>query len=334
MGPAEVGPNGAGLAWPLALLAVLAAAGAGWLARGVVLRARRSKGSGEQDVPLADMLESALGVTPIGIGFADRELRFVLVNQAFARFNGLTPQAHVGRPVRELLPARAWEIGEPLLRRVLETGEPVLGVHIRLGEPGTRGPVRDFYGNIFPVRGPWGRVLWVGATVLDVTARVRTEEERERLLAALRESEARFRALSESGVIGVLVADRERLVEANDAFLELMWVYDYESFRFLDVNQAAIDQYGWTREEFLRMTIREIRPPEELAVFDEKLRRRGRGVTLGGRYRHWRKDGGRIEVEISSQEVLYGGMRARLVLATDVTARVRMQEDVQRFVSL
>jgi two-component system cell cycle sensor histidine kinase/response regulator CckA len=439
MGPAEVGPDGAGLAWPLALLAVLAAAGAGWLARGVVLRARRSKGSGEQNVPLADMLESALGATPIGIGFADRELRFVLVNQAFARFNGLTPTAHVGRPVRELLPARAWEIGEPLLRRVLETGEPVLGVHIRLGQPASREPVRDFYGNIFPVRGPWGRVLWVGATVLDVTARVRTEEERERLLAALRESEARFRALSESGVIGVLVADRERLVEANDAFLELigysraemleglirwsgitppeyaeadaralreltetgvvrpfekeyvrkdgsrvpvvvggavtghqplewtsfvidaserkraeaevrasearyrslfdrlpapMWVYDYESFRFLDVNQAAIDQYGWTREEFLRMTIREIRPLEELAAFDEKLRRRGPGVTLGGRYRHQRKNGDQIEVEISSQEVLYGGMRARLVLATDVTARVRMQEDVQRFVSL
>ena len=326
-----------------------------------------------------------------------------------------------------------------MLRRVLETGEPVLGVHIRLGEPGGREAVRDFYGNIFPVRSPRGRVLWVGATVLDVTARVRTEEERERLLAALRESEARFRALSESGVIGVLVADPERILEANDAFLELigysrpemlegrirwsgitppeyaeadaralrelldtgvvrpfekeylrkdgsripvvvggaitghqpvewtsfvldaterkraeaevrasdaryrslfdripapMWVYDFASLRFLDVNQAAIDQYGWTREEFLRMTIREIRPPEELPVFEERIRRRGPGLTLGGRYRHWRKDRSPIEVEISSQEVLYGGMRARLVLATDVTGRVRMHEDVQRFVSL
>ena len=347
-------------------LAVLGAAGAGWFAREVVRRFRRAKPADDQGVPLPHMLKAALGATPIGIGFADRELRFALVNEAFARFNGLTPEAHVGRPVRDLLPARAWELGEPLLRRVLETGEPVLGVHIRLGEPGGREAVRDFYGNIFPVRSPRGRVLWVGATVLDVTARVRAEEERERLLAALRESEARFRALSESGVIGVLVADPERILEANDAFLELIgysrpemldgrirWAGsprpsmprrtlgpcvscsipascalrkgvppegrppgarggrrgDHRSSsrwsgprfvldvsraeasrgggpreraavpqsvrsdpgadvglrlrdpgRFLDVNQAAMAQYGWTREEFLRMTIRDIRP--------------------------------------------------------------------------
>ncbi len=427
------------LDWPLTLLIVLAGVGAGWLAREMVLRFRRPKMPGSHGVPLADMLESALGATPIGIGFADRELRFVRVNKAFAQYNGISPEAHVGRPVKELIPARAWQVGEPLLRRVLETGEPVLGVHVRLGEPGGRESNRDFYGNVFPVRGPWGRVLWVGATVLDVTARVRSEEERERLLAALRESEARFRALFDSGVMGVLVGDRDRVFEANEAFLDLvgysrtemlegqlkwkaisppehaeaderalreladtgvvrpfekelfrkdgtripvvvggavtgheplewtsfildaserkraeaeilasetryrslferipapMWVYDFESLRFLDVNQSAIDQYGWTREEFLRMTIRDVQPPEDLPAFDERLRRRAPGLTLGGRFRHCRKDGSRIEVEVSSQEVLYGGMRSRLVLAIDVTGRVRMQEDVQRFVSL
>jgi PAS domain S-box-containing protein len=439
MVPSEAGWHVAGLAWLLASLALLGAAGVAWFLRASIRRGRRRKSIGDDGVSLPIMLEAALSATPIGIAFADRELRFVRVNQAFARFNGLPPEAHVGRPVRQLLPARAWEIGEPLLRRVFETGEPVLGVHVRLGEPGGPQPVRDFYGNLFPVRSPWGRVLWVGATMLDVSTRVRTEEERERLVAALRESEARFRALSESGVIGVLVADRERILEANDAFLDLMgysraemlagdirwseitppeyaeadaralqelmdtgvvrpfekeyirkdgsrvsvviggaitghqpvewtsfvldasgrkraeaemrasearyrslfdrlpapmWVYDNESLRFLDVNQAAIDQYGWTREEFLRMTIREIRPPEELPMFDERIRRRSPGLTLGGRARHWRKDGTRIEVETSSQEVLYGGMRARLVLASDVTGRVRMEEDVQRFVSL
>ncbi len=438
MGPADPGAP-AGLAWALVPLVALAAAGAGWAARGLRERRRRAGATGGHDLPLLGMLESALAATPIGIGFADRAFRFVRVNDAFARFNGISPEAHVGRPVRELLPPRALAVAEPLIHRVFATGEPVLGVHVRLGEPTAAEPVRDFYGNIFPVRGPRGRVAWVGATVLDVSARMRTEEERERLVAALRESEARIRALSESGVIGMLVATPDRVVEANDAFLELigcsraelvagaihlsaitppeyaeadaraldelretgvvrplekellrkdgsrvpvviggaiterspvewtcfvideserkraeagmlasearyrslfdrlpapMWVYDYGSLRFLDVNQAAIDQYGWTREEFLRMTIRDIRPVEDLAAFDARLKARSPGVTIGGRFRHRRKDGGVIEAEVASQEVLFGGMRARLVLATDVTARVRMEEDVQRFVSL
>ncbi len=429
----------AGIGGSVLVLAMLAAATAGWVARGLMQRARRARALAPEDAPSPGMLESALAVTPIGIGFADRDLRFVRVNNAFARFNGISPEAHVGRPVRELLPPRAVAVAEPLIRRVFDTGEPVLGVHVRLGEPSASEPVRDFYGNLFPVRGPDGRVVWVGATVLDMTARMRTENERERLVAALRESQARVRALSESGVIGMLVASAERIIEANDAFLDLlgysrdemragviqwggmtppefadadaralqelretgvvrpfekeflrkdgsrvpvviggaitgqsplewtcfvideserkraeaemlasearyrslfdrlpspMWVYDYETLRFLDVNQAAIDHYGWTREEFFRMSIRDIRPAEDLAAFDARLRARGPGVTVGGRFRHWRKDGSTIEVEIASQEVLFGGMRARLVLATDVTERVRIEEDVQRFVSL
>ena len=438
MSPADPATQ-AGLSGPVALLVLLAAAAVGWLARGLFQRPRRPRAVEPEAAPPPSMLESALAVTPIGIGFADRNLRFVRVNDAFARFNGITPDAHVGRSVRELLPARALTVAEPLIRRVFDTGEPVLGVHVRLGEPSASEPVRDFYGNLFPVRGPDGRVAWVGATVLDVTTRMRTELERERLVAALRESQARVRALSESGVIGMLVANPERIIEANAAFLDLlgysreemlagalhwggmappefaeadaralqelretgvvrpfekeylrkdgsrvpvviggaitgqsplewtcfvideserrraeaemhasearyrslfdrlpapMWVYDYESFRFLDVNQAAIDQYGWTREEFLRMSIRDIRPPEDLAAFDDRLRARGPGVTVGGRFRHRRKDGRTLEVEVASQEVLFAGIRARLVLATDVTERVGIEEDVQRFVSL
>src|SRR5579859_2936748 len=154
MGPADPGAP-AGLAWPLVPLVVLAAAAAGWVARGLLKR-RRSGTAGSDDLPLLGMLESALAATPIGIGFADRAFRFVRVNEAFARFNGISPEAHVGRPVRELLPAPALAVAEPLIRRVFDTGEPVLGVHVRLGEPTAAEPVRDFYGNIFPVRGPRG----------------------------------------------------------------------------------------------------------------------------------------------------------------------------------
>ena len=195
MDPTDAGAQAAGLAWPLVALVVLGAAGAGWFAREAVRRFRRAKPAGDQGVPRQDAPGRALGATPIGIGFADR--------------GPLCPGERSVRPVqrvdpggpcrpagpRAAPPPGAWELGEPLLRRVLETGEPASGVHIRLGEPGGREAVR-VSSDIFPVRRPPGCALWgVGATVLDVTAR-RTEEERERLLAALRESEARFRALS------------------------------------------------------------------------------------------------------------------------------------------
>ena len=85
MDPTDAGAQAAGLAWPLVALVVLGAAGAGWFAREVVRRFRRAKPAGDQGVPLPHMLKAALGATPIGIGFADRELRFALVNEAFAR---------------------------------------------------------------------------------------------------------------------------------------------------------------------------------------------------------------------------------------------------------
>jgi PAS domain S-box-containing protein len=322
---------------------------------------------------------------------------------------------------------------------VLDTGEPALGLEVQLPPPGNLENVRHFIVNLYPVRDPRGETCWVGASITDVTALRRTQQDRERLLAALRESEARFRALSESGVIGVLVADPERILEANDAFLDLlgysraemlagqirwseitppeyaaldqraiaqlletgvcppfekeycrkdgsrvpivigaaitqqaplewacfvidaserkraeqelreseqryrslfdrnpspMWVYDSETLAILDVNQAAVEHYGWSREELLRLTIRDLRPPSERAAFEAALRRRGPGLTINGRFRHWRKDGSPLEVDVNTQEVTFRGAPARLVLALDVTARVRAEEDVQRFVSL
>ncbi|HET8622461.1 MAG TPA: PAS domain S-box protein, partial [Gemmatimonadales bacterium] len=144
--------------------------------------------------------------------------------------------------------------------------------------------------------------------VIDISERKRAEQ-------VVRESEQRYRSLF-------------------DRNPSPMWVYDFNTLAILDVNQAAVDHYGWSREEFLALTIRDLRPPTELAALDDALSRRGPGVTVNGRFRHWRKDGTVMEVEVTSQEVAFRGVRARLVLALDVTARVRAEEDVQRFVSL
>jgi PAS domain S-box-containing protein len=108
-----------------------------------------------------------------------------------------------------------------------------------------------------------------------------------------------------------------------------MWVYDYESLRFTDVNDAALKHYGYSRTEFLRMTIRDIRPREELEAMEEALRTAGprRGPS---HFRHLRKDGTVIDVEITSFEFVFSGRRARLVIAQDITARMRADEELRR----
>jgi diguanylate cyclase (GGDEF)-like protein/PAS domain S-box-containing protein len=102
-----------------------------------------------------------------------------------------------------------------------------------------------------------------------------------------------------------------------------MWVYDGATLRFLDVNDAAIAHYGYSRAEFLAMTIKDIRPPEDIP---ELLRTTADGQDLdaAGPWRHRTKDGGDILVRISTHRVPLSTVDARHVMAQDVTA----QEDL------
>lgn len=101
-----------------------------------------------------------------------------------------------------------------------------------------------------------------------------------------------------------------------------MWIYDRETLSFLAVNEAAIRHYGYSRGEFLAMTIKDIRPPEDIPWLLEKVA----GVTPGmnsASSRHCKKDGTLIDVEIVSHTLRFGGRRAELVLSMDVTDRKR-----------
>ncbi len=108
-----------------------------------------------------------------------------------------------------------------------------------------------------------------------------------------------------------------------------MWVYDIKTFAFLAVNDAATTHYGYSREEFLAMTIKDIRPPEQV----DALLRNVAGVTEGldkaGSWQHSLKDGRIIEVEITSHTLVFGNRRAELVLAYDITERNRMEKQLR-----
>jgi hypothetical protein len=105
-----------------------------------------------------------------------------------------------------------------------------------------------------------------------------------------------------------------------------MWVYDAETLAFLDVNDAAIRNYGYTRDEFLAMTIRDIRPPEDVtAMLQDVAARGGPGSPAPKVWRHRRKDGTEIDVEITAGRIELDGRRAALVLAHDVSDRKQLE---------
>jgi PAS domain S-box-containing protein len=132
---------------------------------------------------------------------------------------------------------------------------------------------------------------------------------------ALQESERRYR----------------RMFAANP---QPMWVFDLDTLAFLDVNDAAIRRYGYCREEFLAMTIKDIRPPEEIPRLFDTLAAvasdQGRaGINTPGIWRHRRRDGSEMLVEITSHELDFGGRRGRVVLAHEVTAVVEAERQLR-----
>jgi PAS domain S-box-containing protein len=93
------------------------------------------------------------------------------------------------------------------------------------------------------------------------------------------------------------------------------WVYSFDTLAFLDVNDLAVRSYGWSREEFLAMTIADIRPREDVpALMADVTRMRGAPGGTSGPWRHVRKDGSVVQVDISFLTLPFSGRSARLVV--------------------
>ena len=167
---------------------------------------------------------------------------------------------------------------------------------------------------------PWGAITLItsddsrtfGPADLDLAAelarRAATTVETARLMQSLAVSEERYRLLFEANPLP-------------------MWVYDAETLRFLAVNEAAVRHYGFTRSEFLAMRITDIRPIEDVdAVLADLAQRGGPGSPAPGTWRHRKKDGSIIDVEITAGKVRFEDRPAALVLSHDVTERLRLEE--------
>jgi PAS domain S-box-containing protein len=158
--------------------------------------------------------------------------------------------------------------------------------------------------------------------------------------AATFESEKPGLILTSGALVSVLVAlivwslarSRERMRDKESDFRFLfdknpvaMWVYDVETLDFLEVNDSAVARYGYSRDEFRRMRITDIRPPEDVPRLQQIVRERGQGLSHSGEWRHLTKDGRQLSVVVSGHGLTFAGRPASLVSSTDVTERKRAE---------
>ncbi|MGE0824531.1 MAG: ATP-binding protein [Candidatus Binatia bacterium] len=146
----------------------------------------------------------------------------------------------------------------------------------------------------------------------ELAEKARALEEREHLL---RESAAQSRLLFEKNP-------------------QPMWIFDLTTLSFLEVNEQAVQHYGYTREEFLSMTLKDIRPVEDVARLLEDVEQTkpssALAFRLAGQWRHRKKDGTIIHVELSAVPTSFNGRQGVLVLVTDVTKQAQMEDALRQ----
>jgi PAS domain S-box-containing protein len=105
-----------------------------------------------------------------------------------------------------------------------------------------------------------------------------------------------------------------------------MWIYDQETLIFLDVNEAAVDHYGYARDEFLKMRLTDIYPKEDVPLVAKPAKGKRARLPQSGECRHVKKDGSIIHVEITSRKLDFQNTRAVITTANDITKNKIIQQ--------
>jgi two-component system cell cycle sensor histidine kinase/response regulator CckA len=235
----------------------------------------------------------------VGMWTVGAEGRTTFMNARMADLLGCDRAAAVGMPTTEFFFA---EDRPAMAERFAKRRDGLAGTYEqRFRRPdGAAGVLSMESSPLYDAQGHYEGVLGIAT---DITERRRIEE-------ALRASEVRYR----------LMFDNSPLPK---------WMYDVETLRFLDVNDAAVRDYGYAREDFLAMTIKDIRPPEDVPALLEAER----GANTTPRFGVWRllkKSGEIIQVEITKHTFTLGERAARLAVGRDVTERLRLEEQLRQ----
>ncbi len=151
------------------------------------------------------LLDTLFASAPVGLGFWDRELRYVRINEALAAINGLPSEAHLGRTLSEVLPGLDEQVVQDY-RRVLETGEPIVDQEASGETPAAPGKRRYWLASYYPVRGADGQPLGVGGVVTEITERKQAEAD---LQARARQQAV----VAELGLLALTADDLDTLMD-------------------------------------------------------------------------------------------------------------------------
>ncbi|UCG38511.1 MAG: PAS domain S-box protein [bacterium] len=221
-----------------------------------------------------------------------RDGRIGLINEKAARFYGATPEDMRGKMYWDYLPPDRTGLRRERLQRLLAGKHPSQLIDVS--------SEKVFEVSSNPLTEDSGTVNQVALFIRDITEKVTADQE-------LVESEARYRRLFQDNPVP-------------------MYIYDMNSLMILDVNGAMVDRYGYAREEFTRMTMMDLRPPEDAEELKKHLLDLRDGRIYSGMWRHRTKDGSLLEVETTSSDFPMGNRNARIVVCQDVTEKNRIQE--------
>jgi PAS domain S-box-containing protein len=236
---------------------------------------------------------------PLPMYIYDMEtLNILEVNETFVSRYGYARDEILNVTIKDIRPKEEFDRLIPHIRD-LEPGMLYTGLWKHVRKDGTVIDV-DITSTDFPYQNKRARLVLCN----DITEKLRVEEE-------LRESESRYRRLFEDNPMP-------------------MMIFEPETLRFLAVNEAAEVHYGWTRNEFLNMTIKDIRPPEDVQSAVEYIQGMDHGLDKVGVRRHRKKDGTVIYVDINSHSLKYQGKSAWLALCQDITERVQAEEIIRK----
>ena len=255
----------------------------------------------DQGSGLTSELQALYDAAPVGLAVLDRDFRYVRINGLMAEINGLPPVDHIGRTVREIIPALA-DQAEDALRRVF-AGEELWGVELSGDTPARPGVTRAWRENYVPLRDEHGQVVAAAVSAIEVTDEKVAD-------LRLREAEQRYRTVFEQAGVGVArVSPDGPFLEINDRYCEIL---------------------GRSREEVLAGGWAEITHPDDLQADAALVERIARGeiddYSLEKRY--VAKDGSPIWVNltVTAERDEPGNVLFYIAIAEDIGERKAAEE--------